>query len=174
MTGTVQDTFGRSRDHSTRQMRALLAVRHELTFAHPNEHTRIVFARVVEDHGTADGQRSQAGDPASLGQTEAPAKPVLAGDPELADGQREAREHQELHEVAALDVLILRPVDRKILAPRRLQLGRPEIRRNRDLFPLERGPVEVRGCCPGQPFTGRGIDAGIDGRFRMNVPGGHG
>ena len=51
---------------------------------------------------------------------------TLAGNPELADDERKARQRQELHEVAALDVFVLRPVDRKILAPGRLfAAGRP-------------------------------------------------
>ena len=73
-----------------------------------------------------------------------PAPPVLQADPQLAQRERGAREHHELHEVAALDVLILRPIDREVLAPGGLRLGGASIagsvtRGRRSWSDLDRG-----------------------------------
>ena len=65
------------------------------------------------------------------------APPILNADPHLADRERGARQHQELHEVATLDVQILRPVDGEILSPGGLCIGRREVRRYRDLLAFE-------------------------------------
>ena len=90
--------------------------------------------------------------------------PVLRGNPQLTGGERSARQDHELQEVAALDVQVLRPVDRKVLPPGWLRLGRREVRRDGDLFPLERRCVEACGRRPGQPLSSRRIDRGIDRR----------
>src|SRR5262249_33295801 len=89
-----------------------------------NEQTGVVRRRIREDEGAAHRQIVDRCDARDRQHAAVPAPPVLEADPQLAKRERGAREHHELHEVAALDVLVLRPIDRKILAPGRLRLGR--------------------------------------------------
>src|SRR5690606_1913176 len=81
--------------------------------------------------------------------------PVLGGDPELAHRQRRAGQDHELHEVPPLDVVILRPVDRKVLTPRRLLRHRPAVRRNRDVFVLVEAFVEIGRRGAGETLAAR-------------------
>jgi hypothetical protein len=54
-----------------------------------------------------------------------PTPPILHADPHLPDSKREARQAQELGEVAPGDVMVLRPIDRKIFAPRARTISLP-------------------------------------------------
>ena len=101
----------------------------------PHQHAGIVLAGVAKHERAADGDVVDRRDARRLGGlSAAPPPPVLHGNPELAHGERAAGEHQELHEIAALDVVVLRPVDREVLPPGGLLLGRTEVRRDRDLL----------------------------------------
>ena len=94
---------------------------------------------IGEDDGGADGQIVEATRCAASAAARRLRLPVLAADPDLAERERGARQHQELHEVAALDVVILRPVDREVLPPGRLRVGGREVRRDGDLLALGAG-----------------------------------
>ena len=101
------------------------------------------------------------------------APPVLNADPQLADRERGARQHHELQEVATLDVQILRPVDRKILSPGGLGVGRREVRRNRDLLAFERWRIQAGWRRSGQPFPFRRVDGYVDRATRIASNVGH-
>src|SRR5262249_51474388 len=88
--------------------------------------------------------------------------PVPRGNPELADRERQAREHHEFHEIPALHVMILGPVDREIRPPGRLYLHRPPVGRNRHLLGIVERPIEVRRRRAGQPLSPRRIDANVE------------
>src|SRR6476659_6851005 len=53
---TVKTVFGWPRNDRTRQVRALLAERHELARCHAYQHARLVFVRIGEYDCSADGQ----------------------------------------------------------------------------------------------------------------------
>ena len=133
-----------SRNHRARQVRALLAERDELARRQPDQQA-VVRARPgyvnISAPPTARRRPTRC---AGWSAGRCAADTSSARDPELPDGERRARQHHELHEVAALDVLVLRPVDRKVLPPRRLRLGRREVRSDRDLLALECRRVETR------------------------------
>ena len=133
VTRAVKDALVDARDHRARQVRALLAEGHELRGrpAAPAGTGRARWdsrrpARRQSATSSTDAMRLSAA------RSAAPPPPVLKTNPELADDEGCARQHHEFQEVAALDVLILRPVDRKVLAPGRLLVGGRAVGRDRD------------------------------------------
>src|SRR5262245_59280430 len=92
-----------ARTDGTGEMRALLAVGHELAIRRANEHARVVLGWVGKGDSAADRDVVQRSDPPDLELPDAAPPPVVRGDPELAGRERQADEHHELHEVAALD-----------------------------------------------------------------------
>ena len=63
-------------------------------------------AGIVEDQRTANGEIARGRNALLARARRAAAQPALPGNPELPDDEREAGQRQELHEVAALDVLV--------------------------------------------------------------------
>jgi hypothetical protein len=61
---------------------------------------------------------------------------ILDDDPTLTGEKREAGQDHKLCEFAPGHVMILRPVNRKILPPFRLRFGRASIGRDRNLFAI--------------------------------------
>src|SRR5262249_43514381 len=133
VTGAEEDALVRSRNHRAREVRALLAERDEVLLPDADEQTRIVIAGIVEDQSAADREVVDRGDAARRQGIAAFSKPVLDRNPELAGREGAADQHHELHEVTALDVLVLRPVDREVVPPRRLRVERRAIGRGGDL-----------------------------------------
>src|SRR5262245_42498972 len=110
------------RNDSARQVGALLTERDELARRQAHEQTRLVFVGIGERDCATDYDVVGRCDALNRERTTLPPKPVLNADPELTNSERRAREHHELHEVAALHVEILRPVDREVLPPGGLRL----------------------------------------------------
>src|SRR5262245_5113028 len=111
MAGTPEAPFFGTGNHGARQVRAFLSERDELAGREPHEQTRFVFVWIGESDGGADGNVIDRHDPLDGQLSAAPAVPVLEANPELPDSERRARQHHELHEVATLDIQVLR--DRK-------------------------------------------------------------
>ena len=159
---TVETAFGRPGNHGTGQVRALLAEGHELARGQPHQQTGFVFVRVGEDDRPADGYIVDGSDPLHRGLAGALPVPVLSPDPHLSQRERGAGQHEKLHEVPALDVEILRPIDRKILPPGGLDVGGRVIRCDGDLLALDTRRVEARRRRSGETFPSRRIDRGIE------------
>src|SRR5262249_54648170 len=134
VTRTIETALSRSRDHRTRKVRARLIKRDKLVRRQADQQATIVFIRVRESDRGTDGQIVGGGDPLYGRLTTPMSIPVLHADPELPERERRAGQHHEFHEVSTLDIQILRPIDWEILSPRWLQIRRPEIRGDRNLF----------------------------------------
>jgi hypothetical protein len=65
----MQHTALRLRDDGAREVRALLAVRHELGPAETHEQAGIMILRVIEHESPADGEIVQRRDPLNLRQS---------------------------------------------------------------------------------------------------------
>ncbi len=128
----------------------------------PHQQTGFVFVRVGEDNRPADGHIVDRGNPLHRRLAIALPVPVLGADPQLSQRERGAGQHEKLHEVPALDVEILGPIDREILPPGGLDVGRRVIRCDGDLLALDPWRVEARGRGSGETFTSRRIDCGIE------------
>ena len=132
-----------------------------------------MLSRVGEPDSCADGKIVHRGDALNWRLAATPAIPALYADPQLSQREACAGQHQKLHEVPALDVEILRPVDGEVLPPGRLCVGRREVRRDRDLLALECGCVEARGGCTRETFTSWRVDCGIDRATWIGTDVGH-
>src|SRR5262249_38603217 len=106
-----------------------------------DQHAWIVLGRIRKRRRGSHRNLRERRNAGRLGLSGAPPPPVLEDDPELPDDERQAGEHQELHEIAPPDVSVLGPIDRKILAPRGLRLHRSTVGRRRDLFAVAQGWV---------------------------------
>src|SRR5262245_32982187 len=102
VTRAMHHPFFDSRSDGTRKMRTLLTVRDKSIPARSHEHAIVLRAGVRERQHATDGDRVHGRDPPNLRHATAPAPQVLHDDPELPDGEGQACEHHELHEVAAL------------------------------------------------------------------------
>src|SRR5690349_1129394 len=105
-------------------MRTLLVERDELAHAESNEQTRLVLVGIGKADRPANGDVRDGDDPQDGRLSSTGAIPVLCGNPDLPNGEGGARQDHVLQEVPSLDVQILRPVNREVLAPRRLRLWR--------------------------------------------------
>src|SRR5262245_39525185 len=126
VTRTVEFALVQVRYNRTRQVRAFLAVGHVPPGAERQGQARLVRVRVTEfDHPL----RLQLGDGGDSLSGKRPLLPQPAGgrDPALADGKRPAGQNQELDELPAGDVVVLRNVGREIPPPRRLVLEAPAV-----------------------------------------------
>jgi hypothetical protein len=106
---------------------ALVAVGEELLFTRADQQAHIVLAGVQERSRLSDGNVPNPGDRAR------PDPGVLASerlerDPRLARDEGAADQHHELGEVPTRDVVVLRGVDREVLAPLWLLFGRAAVR----------------------------------------------
>src|SRR4051812_6243635 len=137
MTRTVEAPLFGGWNHGTREVRAFLTERDELIRRHPYQYARFMFVGIHESDRRADGDVVDRGDSLHRRLTNPPPVPVLRANPQLPQRERRAGQHHELHEVAALDVEVLRPVDRKILPPRGLCIRRREVRSDGDLLAIE-------------------------------------
>ena len=102
------------------QVRALLVVGEVLLRAGADDEAGVVRLGIMEDERAADRDRLGASDAPDRRAPFAPPCEVLEDDPELPDDEGEAREDEELGEVAAGHELVLRPVDREVVPPLRL------------------------------------------------------
>src|SRR5262245_52222797 len=98
--GAVDHALLHQRSHGAGEMRASLTVRDELAFLRAHHDTVVLLAGIAEGQHAASGHLVQRGHSPNLGRAAAPAPPVLYANPELANRQRQAREHHELHELA--------------------------------------------------------------------------
>ena len=132
-----------------------------------------MIVRVGEDNRPADGKIVDRRDPLHRRLAPALSIPVLNAYRHLPQRERGADQDEELHEVPALDVEILRPIDREILPPGWLSVGGREVRRDRDLLALEPGCIEVGGGRTGETFTPRRVDRRIDWATGIGANVGH-
>src|SRR5262245_51882227 len=94
---------------------------------------------------------------------------ILQANPDLSDRKRQARQAEKLREIPPRYVMILRPIDRKILPPLRLKVQRPTVRRAREHLRIARRGKRVggRGAC--QALTRGRINALVDRAFRFVI-----
>src|SRR5262249_19479681 len=104
-----------------REVSALLAERRPLLEPAADEKAAVLGPRVAEDLHATDGHVGHAGD-RNDGELLLPREEALHEDPEVARGHREARQDQELRELAAVHVALVGRVDRQLLAPEGLAL----------------------------------------------------
>jgi hypothetical protein len=96
-----------------------------------------VVIGVGEADGAADRDVGRWRDALDGRPAAAPPIPVLRADPQLTGRERGAGQDHEFHEVAALDVDVLGPVNREVLPPGRLRGRRRIIGRKRDLLAVD-------------------------------------
>src|SRR6185312_9168929 len=94
----------------------------------PQEQAGVLRARVPERPDAADRDVGQPGnlDP-RRGPAPTAAHQALHPDPELPDGERQARQDHELRVVAARDVVVLRPIDGEVVPPGGLLVRGPAV-----------------------------------------------
>src|SRR5690606_32748655 len=103
--------------------------------AGPNEQARgMVALGIVEYERAADGHVANGRHPHFGIRPHLPPEELLPQQPELSRGEGEARQNDELDQVAAGDVFVFGPVDREILSPFRLQGERLSVGRYGDLI----------------------------------------
>src|SRR6266508_1940260 len=138
VTGAQETLLLRLRHDGAREVCTFLAESDEVVFARAHQQALIVLFGISEDQRLADLQFVEFGD---LPDRRAPAPPayeVLHDDPELADDEGETGQDHELREVATRDVMVLRPVNREVLAPLGLFRKRTAVGRYCDLFAVMR------------------------------------
>src|SRR5215813_15256584 len=89
----------------------------------------------------SDGDFVNAGDSLQWQLTSARPQKVLHDDPELAHREGQAGQDHKLSEIAPRHVMVLRPVDRKVLSPTWLRFNCPAIGRDGRVFPFTCHPV---------------------------------
>src|SRR5690606_3687568 len=124
--GAVEAAALDLREDRAGEVGAALVEGDHLARGQPDEQLPLAGARVVELPEAADRQLVEAGD-RRLGEARAPAEQALGEDPRLSGDEREAGENEELGELAAGDVLVLRHVDRKVAPPPGLFVRRPAV-----------------------------------------------
>ena len=163
-----------ARHDRARQVRALLAVGDELSARRADAPgARIVRRRVAErlrrcPTAIVFSEPSRA----ICGLARGARRHQFCAASRLADDERQARQHQELHEVAARDVVVLRPVDREVASPARLLLhGRPS-GAIVTVLGVARRTVDVRPApCRSGPSRPGGVDAATSERRSRRIVG---
>src|SRR5215510_14766649 len=138
VTGTQEPFLLRLRHDGAREVCAFLAECDEVVLARTHQQTLVALFGISEDQRLADLQFVEYGDLPDRRLSAPPSYEVLHDDPELADDESEAGQDQELREVATRDVMILRPINREVLAPLGLFRKWTAVGRNCDLFAVRR------------------------------------
>jgi hypothetical protein len=121
---------------AARQVRAFLTECRERSLVQPHQNTLIVLVRICEGHSSADRDRINICYELHRRLAASLAQYVLKSYPELTSGERKAGENQELCEVAPRDIVVLRQVDWKVVAPAWLLGRRFSIRRYGSSFAI--------------------------------------
>jgi hypothetical protein len=111
-------------------MSALQAVCRKTLLIEPHQDALIVFVRIGEIQNAPDRDLVYAGNDLKRRLASTRAQKVLDNYPELPDCESKTCQHQEFCEISPSDVMVLWPVDRKILTPLWLLGIRTTIRRN--------------------------------------------
>src|SRR5262249_30992562 len=120
MAGTPETALVRPRDHRAGQVRALLSIRDEMISGDAPENDGGSGPRVLEHLRASHRQFVERCD-LFFGQVlRRSAAKRKESDPDLSDDEGEARQAQQLGEVAAGAKVVRRPVDRELLPPGRL------------------------------------------------------
>jgi hypothetical protein len=136
MTGTVKAPFGDSWHDGTGKMSARLTVGNQILFSGAHEQTVIARFRVNKCERVANCYLIKRSYLAHWWFTASSSPDVLNDNPDLPDHKGKAGENHELREVAPRDVVILRPVDGKVLSPGWLLTERTSVWWNRKLISI--------------------------------------
>src|SRR5215467_4313509 len=130
MAGAVKPLYFRFRDHRTGEMRALLAVRNELPFIDAHEQGRITRTWIMKKFGSSHRKLIHASDVLKRRLPASPPQSAQEHNPRLANEESETCNHHEFREIAAGAIIVLRRINRELLAPVRLLRSGSIIRRD--------------------------------------------
>jgi len=120
VTRAIEAALIRFRHNAARQVSALPAECSETLLIEPQQRALVVFVRIGEIQNAPDADVVYARNELERQLPATRAKIVLDNYPELPNGEGKTCQHQELGKVTTGDVMILRPVYRKVLMPLRL------------------------------------------------------
>jgi len=130
MAGAVKPLRLRFWDYRTGEMRALLAVRNELSCADAHKQGRITRTWIMKKFGSSHRELIHASDVLKRRLPAGPPQSAQEYNPRLANEESETCNHHEFGEIAARAIIVLRRINRELLPPVRLLLSGSIIQRD--------------------------------------------
>jgi hypothetical protein len=121
-------------NNRTAQVGAELVVSDPGLFVQTDQQARVVRLRVVKDKRASHRQLIQAGNLLQGQLTSTPPQKILSQNRKLSNRKSQADQPQKLGKIAPGDVIILRPVNRKIAPPEWLFRLGPAVRGDGQVF----------------------------------------